>query len=776
MKRNRNYNDQMGPAAAALRRRSVFRDARASSTQLTDAQLIAGALEMQRSIGPSNTSTTVVINSPEELALYRQKTRAELEERVKRGYTFLGNWVKYARWEAQQKDYERMRSILERAVKYHGANPVLWRDYAELEEEGGFINHARAVWERGVTALPSATDLWLKYIVLEQAAGQDGKVRDLFNRWVSGPTPPACAWELFALFEAQQRRAENCRDILRRYVEAHGTVECWIFYGSAELNVLKNADRAVMVYACAMESLPNEYINGEKDCRIPLAWADALAAALKFDEARELYHRLLKECTSVKALDAIFTAYKRFERLYGSAENHETMTSVIARAMYQHRIAHNPRDFDAYVAQFLLFRDATQGDNASVCAGHAVNVGSKGGAWEEALQCLTAAAGIRIDGEKDAVLAQHHAVVVMAYARLVEERGDVAAARSALAKCIRHFPFKTACCPRLWIEAAALEERHGEFVQAQKLLAASLNISPCPEVFDAALRLESNACAAGEVSAESCVHRSRAIYESAIKQFPQNFALWEGYAKLEEKERQFHRSDALRAACIRSFSAVARSVVSLSERYEVLEKVDQAWARRLALKRRLLRSARKKTCGGLSESAEVEELNSSLRQLYQELLDSVWDEYIYEALRWRGKNASTVGVLSPPPLRLPEVLTPATARWAEAVSAVTNFVVSSTTADGRPEDSSVEWMRTTFRERLERYRPKLLQEFGGLDNNASFEAIQQSKRWVEFLLSPNGTEWRRFEAAHGTSDTLEAAKECTQPTARRTRLFVRKKA
>ncbi|KAG8348711.1 hypothetical protein ERJ75_000032600 [Trypanosoma vivax] len=764
MKRRRDHAENMGPAAAALRRRSVFRDARASATQLTAAQLLADAEEMQRSAGPSNSSTTVVINSPEELALYRQRTRAELEERVKRGYTFLGNWVKYARWEAQQKDSERMRSVLERAVEFHGTNPVLWRDYAELEAEYGFVNHARSVWDRGVTALPSATDLWLKYLVFEQAAGHDNRVRDLFNRWLSGPAPPKCAWELFAFFEAQQRRVDACRDVLRRYVEAHGTVECWLFYGSTELNVLKSADRAAMVYAAAMESLPEDYTNGVKDCRIPLAWADALVASRKLDEARELYHNLLNKCTVIGALDLVFAAYSRFERLYGDGANPESLALVVAKAMYRRRIAKDSCDFDAYVSQYLLLRAAALKLDKQPRDGD-----SSKALWEEALKCLAAAADVRVDGEKDPVLAQRQAVIVMAYARLLEVRGNVTAARMALAKCIRHFPFALASCPRLWVEAAALEERSNAYSQARKLLGAALNVSACPEVFDAALQLEEKACATGELTPEERVQRSRAIYQTAIKQFPQNFSLWEGYAKMEEREEQFHRSDALRLACIRSFSAVARAAASVSERYKVLENVDQAWARRIALKRRLLRGLKKRMAGN-----EVEEFSASLTQLYQELLDSVWGEYRYEALQWREKNLMSGGILAALPQQTPQALAPAVARWAEAVGAVTNFVLVPAQCEGQYEASSMEWMRSMFRGLLQREREVLMQELGGRDENASFEAIQHAKRLVEFLLTPCVAEWRRFEATYGTTEALEATKQFTQPVKRRTRLFARK--
>ncbi|ORC90362.1 uncharacterized protein TM35_000081600 [Trypanosoma theileri] len=784
MKRGKHNREYMGPADAALRRRSVFRDARAATTQLTASQLIEQAQDMQRLTDPGNDSTKVVINSAEELALYRQKTRAELEERVKRGYSFLGNWVKYARWEAQQKDFVRMRSVLERAVAIHGTSPALWRDYAELEEEHGFVNHARAVWDRGVTALPSATDLWLKYLVFEQAAGQDSKVRDIFNRWLSGPTPPHCAWELFVLFEAQCQRNEACRDVMRRYVETYATVEEWLFYGMTELNVLNSADRAIKVFMTAMESLPEEYINGEKDCRIPLALAEALVSSKKYEEARDVYHRLLRDCKSASVLDKVFAAYSRFERLYGDGSNYETVAVAVAKAMYQQRILRDPTDFDAHVSQYLILRDAAIQSSKKYNGNNNNNDNmiidtNEEALWKEALKCLEIAIGIRINGVKNPLAAQRKALLVIEYARRVECY-DVNAARTALATCIREFPFTTASCPQLWIEAAALEQRHGAYAQGRKILGAAIHISACPDVFEAALLLEEKACVAGELSRSDCMQRSREIYQSAIKQFPQDYSLWEGYAKMEEKEEQFHRADALRLACIRSFTAAARAAQSMSDRYEVLGKVDQAWARRLAMKRRMIRAEQKKLQNNKNNNnntvAKESTEKEALLQLYRDLLDSVWDDYKYEALRWREKAEATSGVLSPPPERIPDVLAPAVARFAEAVSAVASFLIVPTQRNGVYDAASVDWMRTVFRTMVERERSALQQQLGGMDENAGFDAVQQRRRWGEFLLNPVVAEWRRFEATYATEETLKAVQEFVQPAKRRTRLFAKRKA
>lgn len=219
MKRGRdqavNYRTY-GPAAAALRKGHVFRDLREAKVQVTAQSILRDAVEMNRFYSAASSggdaaaaSEQVLLHNREELALYRQKRRAEFEERVSRHGTVMGNWIQYAKWEAAQENFVRMRSVMERALPMHELDFRIWRDYAELEATHGFAEEARRVFQRGVRLLPSAVDLWLKYVLLEEAAAGGGggegeqRTRKAFSEWLEIKDPPACAFELFVLFEAQ---------------------------------------------------------------------------------------------------------------------------------------------------------------------------------------------------------------------------------------------------------------------------------------------------------------------------------------------------------------------------------------------------------------------------------------------------------------------------------------------------------------------------------------------------------------------------------------------
>lgn len=101
----------------------------------------------------------------------------------------MGNWLKYAAWEASQKEWERARSVYERALDTDYKHQPTWLRYAEvgtavllsgcralskravammrgaacvvqMEMKNKFINHARNLWDRAVTLLPRCDVFW----------------------------------------------------------------------------------------------------------------------------------------------------------------------------------------------------------------------------------------------------------------------------------------------------------------------------------------------------------------------------------------------------------------------------------------------------------------------------------------------------------------------------------------------------------------------------------------------------------------------------------------
>lgn len=558
-KRGRNDKDDFrryGPAAAALRRGHVFRDAREAKEQVTVDSILRDAVEMNRfhSSGTSRrmtVSTTdsevLLLNSREELALYRQRKRAEMETKVLRGGKAIGNWVKYARWEAQQESFERMRNVMERALEIHGLDFHIWRDYAELEASHGFVEEARQVFQRGVKLLPAAVDLWLKYALLEQGAGQSERAREVFLQWTHTKDAPPCAYELFVLHEIQRNSrsirvnsvssvstalvvsqtpyAEECRPILRRYVEAVNSTDSWLFYYTVEQIVLRDTKRAIKVLETALDVLPQDVLYGPVECRIPLTLAEAYSTSNNLDAARELYRLLLSRVTDPEGAETVLRNYRSFERLHvQSVEDVEYICFLEAKNRYEERLSKKREqqgewdecDYDTALSLYVLLCGEIKrlDEILMLRARNVVHDNKKEndlrnqreGLELQALDVLRRAVE-EFPSPRRLSISQQHAILVSAFTkraiRCSTEKGagplsaecdrkniaDVA--REIIAKTIKQFPFDRASCPQLWSDAAALEEHVFTLhTQARRLLSAGFQVTKDMSLMDALIQLE----------------------------------------------------------------------------------------------------------------------------------------------------------------------------------------------------------------------------------------------------------------------------------------------
>eukprot|EP00796_Vickermania_ingenoplastis_P010968 gene10968-7613_t len=655
MKRGRQGSDakdyrRYGPAAAAMRKGHTFRDYRQARDQVTAESILEKAVEMNRfySIGSgtrdgaasASAPSQVLLHNQEELALYRQRKRAEMEVKVTRGATAIGNWIKYARWEAQQGNFERMRSVLERSLPFHDMDPHLWRDYAELEALHGHVEEAREVLRRGVRLLPAAVDLWLKYALLEQAAGDSGeRARRVFTEWTGFKDAPGCAFELYVLLEAQQlqlvqRRApapgtssspstalttvaagavpstalsgsassplDNIRRIMTRYVETINTPASWLFFNRVERDVLGDAARGVAALKTALQVLPQEVLYGPVECRVPLALADAHSEMGNAEAARDVFHQLLSRVKEPNCAAEVLQRYRRFERRHArSAEDGEYVTFLEARKKYEETLAATPDDYDTALCLVVLLATEQQRLSRLTQAetketkeeeeeeGQCASPEAAADALQSRLVSVLRDVAHRLPPPAELARSQQHAVLLSAFTQQAVQAyqqketnsatstpSDDAAsasvlvkeARALLAGTIKQFPFERASCPRLWLDAAALEETvFDNTEQARRLLQAGFQVTKELALSQALLELEGRAywrgvrqeaeaaaaaaaAAAGgggegpETTAAAAaasllpgyLQRMRSAFQAAIKADPLDAQRWYRYAKWEE--------------------------------------------------------------------------------------------------------------------------------------------------------------------------------------------------------------------------------------------------
>ena len=140
-----------------------------ASMQITAEQILREARERQEDepyVAPAQK-----ISDPEELAVYRLKERKNFEDRLRMSRNAIGTWLKYAAFEEAQRDFERSRSVYERAIDVDHRNTTLWLKYAEMEMRNRHLNHARNVWDRAVTLMPRVDQFWFKFIYMEEMLG-----------------------------------------------------------------------------------------------------------------------------------------------------------------------------------------------------------------------------------------------------------------------------------------------------------------------------------------------------------------------------------------------------------------------------------------------------------------------------------------------------------------------------------------------------------------------------------------------------------------------------
>ena len=183
--------------------------------QITAEQLLREAKERQLEIVPAPPKQK--IQDADELADYQMRKRKEFEDSLRKNRTVMTNWMKYAKWEENQNQIDRARSIYERALDVDHRNITLWLKYAEMEMKNKQVNHARNLWDRAVTIQPRANQLWLKYTYMEEMLENIPACRAIFERWMEWQ-PEDQYWLTYVNFEMRYKEVDRAREIFERYL------------------------------------------------------------------------------------------------------------------------------------------------------------------------------------------------------------------------------------------------------------------------------------------------------------------------------------------------------------------------------------------------------------------------------------------------------------------------------------------------------------------------------------------------------------------------------
>ncbi|CUG90535.1 Hypothetical protein, putative [Bodo saltans] len=650
------------PAAQALKKGRSFRDLRASESQITAEQLIAQAQELQRLTGTVRDPSKILLSSPTELALYRQNTRKEFEEHVRKSFLDFGGWVRYAAWEEEQGAADCVRSIFERALSHHGEKKEFWRQYAEAEQRIGTADHARKILFRATTCLPQSVELWLKYVALEQSTHSDDHVRQVFQRWMM-TRPPAFVWRLAVQFECyrngssssggasnnnnnnkqeQQHTAkattaasdnDRVRVLLKDLVMKHNVAGSWAFYAGIELHALHDAERAIEVLQTALRALPG----AQNEVSLHLLLAESLNACGDAPAARKTLVDLLEHCTRdatclPEVRETVFNALASFER--SSAATAGGASSSTERAAQESAL------INAQVRMRYRFMIEQQHQQQSTASGGTVlDAYASLAALEVASSSSSSAAeevlrnGVATAQPHNDVEVQQHASLAMALARCMSHRAATTSggddkqaktdAKEMLLKQLQAFPHGRLKNPALWTEAcrAILACDAPDAIDVvRKVLGQALGACPDDELFRFYVWLEVEF-----IRGRDSLARAREIYKAWLDRFPLRCATWSNFALFEFQNHEIDRADSIFKMGIQLLSQRAKEAKIISEAFQFYDEVDALW------KERLRCSMKRGGSGGEGRDAAA----AHTAVVYEELLQASLGQYFGAFDAWR---------------------------------------------------------------------------------------------------------------------------------------------
>lgn len=445
--------------------------------QITAEQLLREAKERKLEEAPKAPKQFIADN--EELQLYRQGKRKDFEDQIRRQRQHLGTWCKYALWEASQKEFERARSVFERALSVDYRSQVVWFKYAEMEMKNQFINHARNVWDRAVTLLPRVDNFWYKYTYMEEMAGAPEQARQVFERWMKWE-PDDLAWGAYIKFEMRQNEVGRARGLFERYITALPTCRAYLKFARWEERQNQRAF-ARTVYERALVEIPE----AEPREGLMTAFARYEERCKEFDRARAIYKFAL-ENTSREESPELYAEYSSFEKRHGDRTAIEEVVVAKKRTEYEAAVAADSYNYDAWF-DYLRLEEA-EGDIARTRA-----------LYERAVACRPPIPQKRF-WRRYIFLWINYAI----FEELTCE--DVARTRAVYKACLESIPHKSFTFGKIWLMAAHFEVRQKDLAAARKLLGRAIGEIPLVILcfhycacFDLSIRLCMQACAARRI-------------------------------------------------------------------------------------------------------------------------------------------------------------------------------------------------------------------------------------------------------------------------------------
>lgn len=509
----------------------------AAAVQITAEQILRDAFQQRESaIKPPEWEITDM----EELNEYRAKKRKDFEGWILNQRRNVANFTRYAKWEEQQNELARARSIYERALEVTTREPAVWTMYAEMEMRHKNVNLARNIWERAIALMPRHAQFWFKYIHMESMLNNYAGVRQLYSRWMEW-NPEEEAWKAYIQYELRNGEQQLVRDIFKRYVQAHSTPKSFLKWAKFEESV-HDMDRARAVYEAAIEVLASDIERGIEeedqeaapsagkqpkedksiDEQLFSAFAQFEERCQQYDRARAIYKFALDHLPKSAARE-LYKAFVAFEKKYGDRDAIEDVILNKRRFQYEDEVARAPHNYDLWF-DYIKLEEA---------AGNVVRIRE---IYERAIANVPPAMEKRFW--------TRYIYLWINYAAYEElEAKDVTKAREVYKACLQLIPLQSFSFSKIWIMFAHFEIRQKDLDAARKILGQAIGRAPSAKIYNAYIDFE---------QALLNFDRCRTIFGKWIERFPDSGKAFISFAKFEVALEEFERANAIYEIAIES--------------------------------------------------------------------------------------------------------------------------------------------------------------------------------------------------------------------------------
>ncbi|ODV89065.1 hypothetical protein CANCADRAFT_32441 [Tortispora caseinolytica NRRL Y-17796] len=518
---------------------SAVRNKAPAPVQISSEQILAEAQALRQE---RKKNVILDVADLEELSEVQRHKREEYEGALQRKSHDIKQWIRYAEWEVEQKEFARARSIFERALSLHPYDVPLRLRYIRSELKHENINHARNLLEQSVVLLPTIEKIWYEYVQVEEKLGNIPKCRELFSRWAKFATNPKPMLSWIDM-ECRYKEWANAHVIFESLCQAFPQPENWLKWAKFE-NAHGSLKSTRHVYINAIDTTTQM---GNLDETLFTEFARWEASVDELERARAIYKHGLQVLPPDHTY-RLYTAYATFEKLHGSPEDLTNVITVERKSAYENILNSDPKNYSTWIAYLQMAVGYFSAERVRAIFDRAVS---------------------QIPEQKDKIVWKEFVYLFIYYALWEEVANeDIEKADKIYTDCLNLIPHKSFTVAKVWLLYAKLLIRRGLLPEARKLLGKSIGMCPKPRLFKGYIDLELNLrefqrcrilyekyCQKFSTTPEPFIafanmeqnlgedERARAIFEIAlnIPEMSKRGDLWASYIQFEIEEAEYGR-------------------------------------------------------------------------------------------------------------------------------------------------------------------------------------------------------------------------------------------